>query len=466
MRPFVPVRPFVAVIRRHPGDAVRVVLGMALFAVSAVPVGKEEVPTLEADAFRFFNDLPDWLFAVLWPVMQLGNVAVVPSVVALAMVFRRRRMALDLLLAGGIGYVLAKVLKAYFERGRPDVFLDDVHLRGAPAAGLGFVSGHATLAVALIAAAAPWLGRRGRRLAWAAAIAVMASRVYVGAHLPLDVIGGAGLGWAVGAGVHLALGAPAPRLSVEAAERVLRGMGYAVASVSPVAGDGHHFLAVTEAGDRLHVTAVSREHPDIDLVHRGWRRLLSRWVREKAEFASPRQRVDHHGALSLLARNAGVRVPEVVAVGTFGNGAGVVVERHVEGERLSATGADRARAALPDLWRQVGLLRAAGIAHGDLRGANVIVDGAGCAWLLDFTAATAGAEPTRLTQDVAELVASLTEMVGAEAAVTSARAGLGPDAVTSLVPFLERARLSGESREVRRTRDQVLAVLSNECSRT
>ena len=39
-------------------------------------------------------------------------------------------------------------------------------------------------------------------------VLVALARVYVGAHLPLDVVGGAALGVAVAAGVHLALGRP------------------------------------------------------------------------------------------------------------------------------------------------------------------------------------------------------------------------------------------------------------------
>jgi hypothetical protein len=40
--------------------------------------------------------------------------------------------------------------------------------------------------------------------------AVFLTRIYVGAHLPLDMVGGAALGIAVGALVRLALGVPAP----------------------------------------------------------------------------------------------------------------------------------------------------------------------------------------------------------------------------------------------------------------
>jgi membrane-associated phospholipid phosphatase len=59
------------------------------------------------------------------------------------------------------------------------------------------------LAAALGAAALPHLGPAGRRLALAAIPAVGLTRVYVGAHLPLDVIGGAALGVAVDAALTL-----------------------------------------------------------------------------------------------------------------------------------------------------------------------------------------------------------------------------------------------------------------------
>jgi membrane-associated phospholipid phosphatase len=42
------------------------------------------------------------------------------------------------------------------------------------------------------------------------AVFVCVARVYVGAHLPLDVVGGAALGLAAGTGVRLLFGRPAP----------------------------------------------------------------------------------------------------------------------------------------------------------------------------------------------------------------------------------------------------------------
>jgi len=62
---------------------------------------------------------------------------------------------------------------------------------------------------ALAYVAWPWLPRWGRWAAGVAVAAVFFTRMYVGAHLPLDMVGGAALGLAVGALVRLLLGVPA-----------------------------------------------------------------------------------------------------------------------------------------------------------------------------------------------------------------------------------------------------------------
>lgn len=44
--------------------------------------------------------------------------------------------------------------------------------------------------------ASPFLGRRAGKVAWLLAAMVCVARIYVGSHLPFDVVGGAALGWA------------------------------------------------------------------------------------------------------------------------------------------------------------------------------------------------------------------------------------------------------------------------------
>jgi membrane-associated phospholipid phosphatase len=172
-------------------------------------VDPEHVPDAEAAVFRVVNGTTVLPFVLVWPVMQLGNVLVVPASVLVAAAFRRWRLAVELLIAGTATYLAAKVVKGIWPRGRPDGLLADVVIRGAEAHGRGFVSGHAATLTALAAVAWPWLGRRGRIAVTVLVIVVCLARVYVGAHLPLDVVGGAALGLAVAGVVRLLFGRPA-----------------------------------------------------------------------------------------------------------------------------------------------------------------------------------------------------------------------------------------------------------------
>jgi len=196
-------------LERRRTDLIWLVAGAVVLVLSAQPVHVDRVEPLEADLFRLVNDLPSLPFPVVWVPMQLGNFLVVPAAVLAALALRRWRLAGGLALAGAGVYVLAKVVKRFVERGRPSDVLDEVVVRGAAPHGLGFVSGHIAVVTALALVAWPWLPRWGR---WAAAVAValvFLTRMYVGAHLPLDMVGGAALGVAVGALVRLLLGVPA-----------------------------------------------------------------------------------------------------------------------------------------------------------------------------------------------------------------------------------------------------------------
>ena len=109
---------------------------------------------------------------------------------------------------------MALAIKERWLRERPASVVDDVIRRGdVSAAGKAFVSGHAIIAFGLATVMAPYLPPLGRRVVWGLAIAVCIARVYVGAHLPLDVMGGAAAGWAVGCLINLALGRAASRSS-------------------------------------------------------------------------------------------------------------------------------------------------------------------------------------------------------------------------------------------------------------
>ena len=183
-----------------------------LFWLSTLPVRNDYAPALEEQVFRLLNDLPGILFGPVWAFMQFGNFVAVPVVMALALALKRVRAVLGFALVGAGKWFGARIVKTLVVRHRPATFLADVAVRDPSGSGQAFVSGHAVIAVGLAVVASPYVPARWRPVLWALAAIVCLGRVYVGAHLPLDVVGGAALGWALGALAHVLLG-PSPRLA-------------------------------------------------------------------------------------------------------------------------------------------------------------------------------------------------------------------------------------------------------------
>lgn len=196
--------------RRSPSSVVCVAVGLLLFALSAAQIDGDSVGPLELDVFRMLNDLPGVVATILWLPMQFGNFLVIPLGAVAALVAREWRLAGAFAFAGVGKYAAARLVKGEFKRHRPNVFLENVQLgAGSSDSGLGFVSGHAIVAVAFATVVHPYLRSTGARVVlWVAAATVCLGRVHVGAHLPLDVIGGAGVGLALGGVANLIFGAP------------------------------------------------------------------------------------------------------------------------------------------------------------------------------------------------------------------------------------------------------------------
>ena len=90
------------------------------------------------------------------------------------------------------------MVKELVARGRPDALGLAPHLPVAAELGHGYVSGHAAVAFALAGAISAHLRRPWSGLLFALASTVALARVYVGVHLPLDVVGGAACGLLIG----------------------------------------------------------------------------------------------------------------------------------------------------------------------------------------------------------------------------------------------------------------------------
>lgn len=182
--------------RRTPGSAARYIGALGVLAWSARRARTGDVSSREEQLFRTLNTAPDDLGLGVWTVMQSGSFAAVPVVAALTAAQRGRTQGATVAVAGTTAWLTAKACKSLVERRRPADLLPDVVVRGKPQSGLGYPSGHA--AVALTLALTVTRARTPRVVAVGVAGVAAAGRIYTGAHLPLDVIGGLSLGAIVG----------------------------------------------------------------------------------------------------------------------------------------------------------------------------------------------------------------------------------------------------------------------------
>jgi uncharacterized membrane protein YbhN (UPF0104 family)/membrane-associated phospholipid phosphatase/tRNA A-37 threonylcarbamoyl transferase component Bud32 len=451
---------------RHPADLLRLVLGCAVFGAGVGVARMHGASTFEVDGFRLVNDLPDALRIPFEVVMQLGTPAVVIIVVALALVYRRWWMALSAGLAGVGGDVVAHVARHLVERGRPTELLSHVIVRGAHITDFGYPSAHTTTAAALVAGIAPYLPRRARRAAWTAVGIVAIARVFVGAQLPLDVIGGIALGSAIGALVNLGVGTPCRELDAGLVRRVLGSSRYPVQELTPVAEHGKDataYLATVDVdGEHVFVKAIDREHRDADALAAVGRYLAFRHVEDEAPFATAKQRVEHEALLAALAANAGVHAAVPLAIASVHAGPSVLVLSHIDGRTIGEADTPSLDDAIATaLWQEVACLRTARIAHRNLSLQNVMVDAHGRPWIVDFGYAQAGASDRALAQDVAELLGSLALVVGPQRAVDTALVALGKPAVTEALPLIQPLALATRTRRALRHHRGLLDEVRN-----
>ena len=189
----------------------------SIAVLSGLIASTGEVPGWEQSAFHTVNDLPDWLEAPMW-VFQLAGLLFVPLVVAaVAAALRRWWLAAALVAFVPLKLLVEHVVvKQLVQRDRPgtticgypDAFDESCAIfRGdVPLEGLSFVSGHAIIAWGVATVLWPALPHGWRWVPVGIATLNAAARVYLGAHNPLDVLGGAAIGVTIGALLVLAFG--------------------------------------------------------------------------------------------------------------------------------------------------------------------------------------------------------------------------------------------------------------------
>jgi uncharacterized membrane protein YbhN (UPF0104 family) len=424
---------------RRPTDVVLFIISVVGIAIALVLAPDPADSGSATSAFlRSLPGLLGWFWEIayvlvfVWAAFLLGAPLVSRGRLRLL-----RDQFLALVLASVGGLLLA---------GDWSTMLDGLTASGPPPV---FPAVRIALLTAILVTTSPHLGTPSRRAGRLfLALGTLASMA-LGAVQPMGAIAGLSLGAAAATLVHLLLGSPGGRPTPDQVAEALADIGIETEHVEPASlqrrGVGM-MRAVTPGGGTLLVKIYGRDAWDGQLLSSIWSFL---WYRDETPTLtlSRLQQVEHEAFVTLLAERARVPVLPVVAAGPVANDALLVVD--LEGAPLSSTDGTTDE-MLADLWRGVGRMHRAGIAHGALDGDRLVVQGGsadGRVAIGDFGRATAVATDADVHADLAQLLVTTAVAVGADRAIVGASRELGGDALTGLLPYLQAAALTRATRE-------------------
>jgi len=408
--------------------------------------------------------------AVLGLVLTVIVLAV--PVILLFFFVRQRNLRQILILIGAS--LVAGAATAALNAWLSSVFSDRIALAGSGTVVVTETAFYPYVAglTAAIASASPWMSRRRERVLWSILTLLVIIRLSLGSNLPAELVLALSIGTASGAAVLFLSGSPSRRptgteiVAALARSRVfLRRL-----SVADVDARGSTpYFAVDTTGRRLFVKTLSTDERSADLLFRLYRKLRFKNIGDEPAFSTLRRAVEHEALLSYSASVADVRTPPLVAVGMIGEGdySMLLAYEAIDGRSLDTVDPDElGDDILTELWDQVAKLRCHGIAHRDLRLANVLLDDASHPWIIDFGFSELAASDLLIDNDVAELLVSSALLVGAGRAVHAAVGVLGTDAVASAARRVQPLALSGATRTaIEQRNDHLDAAVRDEIGR-
>ncbi|HEX9153817.1 MAG TPA: phosphatase PAP2 family protein [Candidatus Saccharimonadales bacterium] len=169
---------------------------------AAVAYHKTIVTGWEQSLFLSVNGWPEGLYKPMMFATFFGTAWAAATSVAAAFFARYYKLAGRLALSILAGYGLTVVFKGLVGRDRPEGLIDGTILRTIEPA-MGYPSTHTAIATIIFLTLLPYLKWRWRWIVPLIVAVVAVSRVYLGAHLPLDVLGGAAIGTAIVAFVRV-----------------------------------------------------------------------------------------------------------------------------------------------------------------------------------------------------------------------------------------------------------------------
>jgi uncharacterized membrane protein YbhN (UPF0104 family) len=364
--------------------------------------------------------------------------AVVWSATLLVIAIYRHRFALagEALLASTLAIGIAALVAELAGRSPAHVFTQLADVNGPPV----FPHGLMAISSAVIATMAPRLTLPFRRFGRALLAAQVVGVLFLGAALASGAVAAVAVGLIAGTSMNLAFGSPGGLPSVTRVRSALRQLDVELDDlrVVSIGRDGVSLLLGTDASGPVHVKVYGRDAWDGELAADIWRRAWYRGNTRRFRL-SRMEYAEHEGFVTLLARQAGATVPAVVTAGVADNGDALIASRPI-GTLLTPDDHALTTDQLSALWNELDILHRAGIAHQHIDLDRVSREN-GSAAITDLSSATVQSLGDEHLKDSAQLVALGIVTSGEDAAIARARAALGDDTVTQVLPYVQEAAM-------------------------
>ena len=298
--------------RRHPGDIARlaargVVLTFMLTLTAAAPRLLRDV---SENVVTLFAELPNAARYGLIGAAQLTIVAI-PLAVLAWLLLRRSWLETALVVGAALaGGLVTALLGSWLARSAPSLPLE---LDSASFLPTNFPSSaYLAALVAGTAAAAPLMPDAWRRMSWAAVAVAVLARFMSATAVPVNVLTTVAIGSVVGSLALVIFGSPRRRPGADSLTADLGAAGFEIDDLhDETAHSGRRSYLGASDGRDVEVVFIDRDDRDVDLLARTWRAIRVRDVDEQGLSSRPVQRVQHQAVVTMLALEAGARVPAV-----------------------------------------------------------------------------------------------------------------------------------------------------------
>ncbi|GAA1103296.1 lysylphosphatidylglycerol synthase transmembrane domain-containing protein [Nocardiopsis metallicus] len=470
---------------RSPVDLLAGIAGLFLAFVVLLLVGDaiaDGAPTDDATQLRAV--IPSWLLFAVAVSANLTLIVLMVFVVLRTLFVRELRDLLRAIVAAVSAYAMTSYVNAQLEYatysadplpGLPDGVLTAATL-GYVAAGIAFTR------------TMPTGQPRVRSLLWGTNAVVAVTAVMAGVTSILAVLFTILVGLTCAALARYAISTSVPPPATGRMHAELHRFGLTADRITLVGTNQEGdplYLADLADGRQIELSVLDSENS-----RAFWQRLLDllllRGPVAPRMLYGARRRAEHAALMSSVARDAGVDVPRVLALGELTPGTVLLVRERSEVRGLATLDPAEITDTLIDgLWHQLGLLHRRRVAHGDLNGSTVGVlarvrtpanstangtagsadsgtdDAAlGAAALTGVDRGAVAAPQLRTLLDTAAMITLLALRVGPDRAVASAVRALGVPATAAVLPLLQPPGLPhGLRAELRRSDRKLLGEL-------